>query len=726
MGRAPAGVCLACATLLAVPGVARAQGLLEGVRGALDTTVSSSTVTVTNTVTGEVTTTKLENFFPRLTVNTDAMVFPSLRLSTGGVFETNALFSPEDGRDTRLTRLRPYVELRSTNPVFAPGVSYYRRSDRSSTSGFPAFGLVSEDYVAYLGWRPAGLPQTEFQFVRTNTRDDGRETLDTTRDLGTIISRYSYKNLNVHYLGSSLENVDRLHQVENQQTSNAARIDYSQSFLQKRLLWNTTYNANHIDITTRARGEGGEVEMPVFATAGLSLSSDTPVTARLAPNALVSDGNLTAAAGINLGLPTVGADSQARNIGLDFLNPTEVNRLLVWVDRDLPIEISSAFSWEIYSSPDNLLWAREAVVATATFGPFENRFRVDFRSVTARYLKVVVRPLSVTARDASRFPDIFVTELQAMVARPAAEAEQSVERTTQNFNTDVRFRILEGPALYYEGSYWFNDAGTPGTDRHLLSNGVSVNHRFNRMVGAYGRAALEQGELPEGERTALVTNATLTFEPTHTFTGSLLYTGLDESLDDRSNDRHGISLHTSSQVYRGVDVQFGFGWNFLTRETGEELRDRFVNVTASLVPRPNLTMTVSYADTRTARSGAFSDLPEFHSRRTLATVAYDPVRSLHLVLAAEILAGDIGRTRAFTNVGVNWSPFPDGTLQFFLTYNESLRPLEYGTERNFRPGLRWRFARQSYVDLSYEALRTEFSFQKTETEIVVATLRLFF
>lgn len=724
MSRSPAAVFLWAATLALAPGAASAQeGLVERLTAVLETNVSSTTTKTTDTVSGTVTKRTFDNVFPRLTVNAETMLYPSLRLSTGGVFEVNALFSPDKGGDTTITKLRPFFELRSTSPILAPGFGYYRREERSRVAGVSTLGFVSEDYTGFLAWKPDGLPQTNFQFVRTNTFDIGRNFLDTTKDFGSIISRYAYKSLNAYYLGSSLDTTDRLQGVDTHQVSNGGRVDYSQSFFDKRLLWNTTYNVAHLSLSTESTGASGEVAVPVIPSGGVSSLSDTPVTARLSPNPLLVDSNLTAAAGINLGLPPVGADAQARNIGLDFLNPTEINRLLVWIDRELPREIVDTFSWDVYSSPDNLLWTREATVPTARFGPFENRFQIDFQSITARYLKVVVRPLSGAIPEASRYPDIFVTEVQAFLTRPAGEVPGTIASTSQNFTTDVRYRMMD--SVFYEGSYWFNDAGASSPARQLLSNGVSVNHRFGRMWGAYARGALEQGTEPAGHRVAGVSNATLTFEPIRTFTASLLYTGRNERIDGRPNDRRGVSVQTNSQLYRGIDLQFGLGWNRTTRENGESLRDRFLNLAATVIPRSSMTLTVSYSGSSTDRSGLPGSQQEYRTKRVLATLSYDPIRTLHVVVSEQVEAGETDQRRIFTNVGVNWSPFPDGSLQFFVAYNEALRPLEFGTERNFRPGVRWWFSRRSYLDLSYRKLRTEFVVQTEETEIVSANVRLF-
>lgn len=722
------------ASLLLLPGAAAAQGLAESLRTIVETNVSAISAT-TRDGTGNETRVESTNVLPRLTVTADTLLFPSLRLNLGGVFEFERVLSPDDdiNPDISITRLRPFFELRSTDPVLQPGFSYFRRENRTRIGSAPSLDLVNEDYAVYFGWKPDLFPQSDFQYIRTYTYDGDRRFVDGVKDFGQVLSRYTYGDLSLDYQGNYIGTAEQVNGLETRQWSNAGRVDYGRSFLDRRLQWNATYNVNRVDLTTRAVGDSGQVALPVVPFAGLALVTDTPVTATLSPNPLLVDGNLAASAGIDLGLPALVSEAQPRNVGLDFLVPTRINRFLVWVDRELPADIARSFSWEVYSSPDNLIWTRESLVPVAAFGPFENRFQVDFPDVTARYVKLVTRPLSSAVLDASRYPDIFVTELQAFLSSSAAEAEGTQVRTTQNVNADVRLRLLDTPSLYYEGSYWYNgvDATTPGLPdttvyRDSLSNGLSFTHRFNRVVSAYGRGAYEQGHQVEGDRTATVSNATLTVSPIDTLTTSFLYNGLDEDVGDLVNEQRNVSVQTNAQLYRGVDLQVGFGWNFATRLDGEDYRDRFLNVTASVVPRDDLNVTFNYVGSTTTRESQVAGDLEYYTRRGYLTIAYDPWRTLRLVLEEEVVAVPDQDTRITTNIGVNWAPFPDGSLQFYVAYDDALRPLEFGTERDVRVGVRWAISRQSYLDVSYQKLHGEFVQLTTDSRIFGVNLKLFF
>ena len=364
------------------------------------------------------------------------------------------------------------------------------------------------------------------------------------------------------------------------------------------------------------------------------------------------------------------------------------------------------------------------MVASAVFGPFENRFRLDFRAVSARYLKVVTRPLSGAILDAARYPEILVTEVQAYQTQPSGSGRNRLTRTTQNLTSDVRYRLLGSPLLHYEGSVWMLRVPS-GQDRHTVSNGLSAVHRFARTVSSSGRMSYEWGTDRGKRRTATLANGTLTFDPIRTFTGSLLYTGQRERIGGAPNDRQNVTARVNAQVYQGVDVQAGLGWGVSTRETGEHQRDRLANLNAFIVPRSDLTITANYADTRSTRTGTIVGRPEYHTRSGFLTVAYDPIRTLRVVLAEELIAITGERTRTTHNVGIDWAPFRDGALQFRVAYNEAIRPLEFGSERIFQTGLRWNLSRQSYLDVTYLRIESEFTVERTKSKVLSVNLKVF-
>ena len=245
------------------------EGIFTGMQKSVELTFSSLSTTTTF-ASGAVTKTDTTSVYPTVTLNLDGLLFPQLRLNTGGAFELNKLTTDTDGSETSSTisRNRPFFLLRSTNPVFSPGFGFFRREDRNRSAGLTDLKLINNEWDGYLGWNPDGGPRSQFQFVRTDIFDANRTFQDTTKDFGSVISNYSYKNLNLSYRGAYLDTNDKLHDVDTRQVTQGGRVGYSGSFIDKRLSVNGTYDILHQDLTTTASGKGGEVAIPVTAFAG--------------------------------------------------------------------------------------------------------------------------------------------------------------------------------------------------------------------------------------------------------------------------------------------------------------------------------------------------------------------------------------------------------------------------------------------------------------------------
>jgi len=351
-------------------------------------------------------------------------LYPYLRLSANGLFEkikTTSSTNTTEETDTTLTRIRPFVDLTLKTPIYFASTRYSRREEKVEFSGVSPITLVNEVITGILGWKPEGFPQIEARAERTNIFDKERIFQDRVRDFFGLTMEYEpTDNLMIRYRPSYTDTKNRLTSLETKDTIHNGRVDYSGRFLQDRISFSTSYNIVHSIQETSVSGTG-LVSIGVIPFAGLSSIDDTPEEGALAQNAALIDDNVTDSAGINIGLPPITGDKRERDIGLDFALAQEVNTLFVWVDKDLPAQIAGSFSWQIYTSSDNLAWNFHSTVFPALFGTFDNRFEIAFPSVTARYIKVVVKPLSQSVSGSAEFPDIFVTELQSFVTKPAEE-----------------------------------------------------------------------------------------------------------------------------------------------------------------------------------------------------------------------------------------------------------------------------------------------------------------
>ena len=714
---------------LLFPVVSEAQGLLQGVSGLLELNYSFLS-TKTTDATGLTTKTVTNNFDPRVTLMVNTNIFPNLKLDAGVIVEKNISWSKTDGMNTKsdTTDFRPYINLTLNTPLYTAGIGYDRRQETVNTSGSPGVTTVDEDYNVILGWRPEGLPMIDARLTRTNLFDEKHDVQNTTTDYGLLSARYTYKNLDLRYQGTYTDTKDRLNEVDTKDYLNTARITYSDMFFNNRVSFSGSYNISYEETKTTAAGIGGTVSSQVSPFAGFSLVNDTfnPITLDINP-ALI-DGNTTTSAGINIGLPPLGGDTSLRQIGLDFLVATEVNQLLVWVDRDLSSAsaIANSFSWDIYISTDNLNWNHWAgPILPAPFGPFQNRFELDFPSVSTRYIKVVTKPLSPLVFGSSSFPNIFITELQAFTTKTVQQQlKTNTRKLTHILDIDSRTRILNIPTLFYELSYFLNKTD-PGQTTYTLSNALSANHRFSSIFSGSARVAREDGAEEGKKRWAYVYNASIVATPLNTLRHNLIYSGRIDEIGKESTKNNSIFLQNNATLYKGIDINLGGGINFSTLETGQNQRNTIINFGSSIVPHGTTTITLIYSDTTTNLSGGGLPSTSTSTRRGDLSVAYRPFETLYLFGSWEIFAAKGQKIRTTQNYGINWSPFPQGTLQFNFSYNEYILSENNQKNRLITPSVRWYITSRSYLDMSYQYINTSSKTEKSVSNGVSVNLKIF-
>jgi hypothetical protein len=672
--------------------------------------------------------TETRDFYQRYSLLVDKTIFPKLKFDLQATFEKDLQkfkIGDQDVTDTTNTRFRPYARLTLQDPLYTAGIGYYQKLD---TSRLPTVTATQEDYEAFLGWRPVGFPTLDARYTRTNTYDKDRNFLDNTKDNVAVTSQYSYKGLDLRYFGTYTDTKARVAGLDTTDTTNDIRGSYANSLLDGRLRFNATYDYTRSETNATSTGQGGTVSLQVFPFQGLSINNDTPTLVALASNTSLIDANLVASAGINIGLPPLAGDLRLRNIGLDFFNQTDVNNLLVWVDRDLPAAIANSFSWDIYTSTDNLNWTFFRTVTPAPFGPFQNRFEIDFQNVRARYIKVVVRPLQGAVVGSALYPDIFVTELQAFLKQAVSGTSNKVKFTSdsQVGNAGLKYRLLDIPLLYFDSSYFYTKRNPDGQETWTLSNGLSVNHRLSDIYTVAGRLAFENGTETSNTRTAWVYDATLLANFLRTLTSSLVLSGRNEDVGGNKGTNNSIFLNNTAQLYKGLDMNLNGGYTIITQSDGVDQNALLLSLGANVVPHPTFNLALYVSDSWTDRSPSGGPKTSTEIRTLDLTASYNPFRTLYLLASLQVTddTGQGGR-RTLQNYGLNWSPFPDGALQFRFSYNENRRPEERSYERLITPGLIYKINTRSFIDVSYQMIRNEMATQTIDSNVFSATLKIF-
>lgn len=714
------------------PSPVRAQGILQAISATEELTYSLISTKTTDPA--GTTRTQVSTYGSRTNARINYNLLPTLNVNAGITYDKSFsdLSGDADDTSTELTRLRPYLWLTFRDPVLEAAVGYDLADDTAKTSGQPEISLTRETYNGNVTWRPADLPVTQGRYTRTLTRDGSGALVDTEQDQFFLKSEYLYRGLTAYYAGVYLITNDKIRDLEARQMTHEGKLQYATTLFDGRVSFATDNRMRYTEsITDTARSGFAGVDSPFLfslpAVAGLSSLDNTPGDGPpLGPNPALIDADTVSPAGIQL---AGGVDRTRRNLGLDFGTAVAVNRIHVWVVADgsgvLPVDLSAFFSWEVYTSTDNLNWSLQATIASAPLSPFDRRFQIDFPSVSTRYIKVVTQPLVAPLPLSFGGVNVFITEVQAFVDRsaPGGGGQQRLTQTVRSHNVDMKVVLLRAPFLYYRLNADYLEFD-PGTDpRYTISNGLFLAHRFNQTFSTTANASYEFGSELGERRTGVLYYASLTATPLRTLTDSLVFSGNRQWIGDARTTSDSLVLYNTAQLYRGIDATLNLGGVVASDEEpgvpALRRREAFVNLGMGITPHPSLTVTTYYLGKLAHLSGGTAEgsgETTIEHRMDLG-LSFTPFRSLSVSAAANVASETGQKTLVTQNYGLSWAPFPDGNLQFSFIYAENRLPNDTNS-RIIQPSVRWYLLarRRSYLEATYQFNTTEAGSLRTESQ----------
>jgi hypothetical protein len=325
--------------------------------------------------------------------------------------------------------------------------------------------------------------------------------------------------------------------------------------------------------------------------------------------------------------------------------------------------------------------------------------------------------------------DIFVTELQAFIQVPAAGVKGKISRTTQLYDLDIKTRILDTPFLFYELYYFYNRldrSGQSGQQRYDLINSLYANQRFSEVFSGKARVGIENStQFVDQKSLAYFYDAAIIADPLRTLHNSLLFNGREEKINGIPNNTNSILLYNTAQLYQGIDINLNGGVVFTKQETVDG-RDFLINFQTNIVPNRKVNLGLNYSNIISRRTGGEQGSSSTYTQTLDFTFSYNPFRTLNLFAFVQYINASGQKDRILQNYAVNWSPFPDGALQFNVTYNENFRTDDHLVERLFQPNIRYNFSKRSYVELSYQLIRSSSNIQKIDSNLISTTVKIFY
>jgi len=684
-------------------------------------TTSSSQTTLKST--DEQIDTEFTSFDQRYNLDFTKSLFPYLTFAAGSFYQRNEITTSSQNIETEIkeNRISPFLEMNLSNPYYKAGFAYRKTKVEEQTTGQTKTQSDRDQYTATMGMTPMGLlPRWNMVYTRSITSDEP-ETVNQQEDLLNFTTQYTlFPDLNLDYSYTRTDTDNRLRDFKTTEQTHFGKITYSHNFLQNLLSLNSGYSINY---NTLEFPGTATVERPMLRSTGLSSLDMTPTDGpALAPTPTLIDGDLTASTGLDLGLG--GDESTFTNIGLDFGFAVDVNILRIWVDRRPTDQIANSFAWSVYTSPDNLdtsTWTLVTTVAPATFGVFDNRFEITFPTVNTRFIKVVTTALSPSTPGASSFPNIFITEMEALASKSGVAISKETTTINHNFNFNLQGRLGQKTTLSYNLYYTLRTEDPSDLERDQMTNGFYLNHIFTPIFSA--NASVQRTDETDVNNKSVndVSSVALRAAWLKTLNQILTFSRRTTSEEEGDANQNSVILRTNAILYRGWDAFLDVGYNWDEQVDSTQSTSRIIKSGTNVTPLDKLTFNLNYTYKETDQQDVQGDT-QIETQIDLQGF-YVPFSNLSLFAKISIVdKPTISDT--FQNYSINWSPFAQGDLQFFFTYNEVLRSESNQTEKTIGPGARWTITRNLTLDLAYTSSTTENVLLKTDTESFIAEFKI--
>ncbi len=707
----------------------------------------SHTNTKSDSGNGNLSSTTTNDFLQQYTLTLKKTLFPNLQLFANGIFQNDFLKNKVDGEETttRTKTFQPLVTLTLNSSPLTAALTYNRLQITTNTSGQGRQTLINNNYSGLITYKPAGLPELDLTGQRTETYDAQKAFQDTIVNRFVVGSKFApLKGLDLSYQFTYNDSKDKLQNTDSTQISNEGRFTYWHSFFNNRVSLTADGNISRQDTTASIGAGSNGLLVSLFPASGLYAADstvDSPLGVDLPPHTpandamkstpfLINGGDFIGNVGkLNIGFPqTNPADNNPRDLGVAFAAPTEVDTIYVTVNQDIN-SIATSYSWDVYISSDPNIgtgvnptatqqWTLYQPAATFTFSQLDRTFRITFQKVTTQFIKVVTRPLSVPASiPGVDVNNILVSQIQAFDTATSSQAAKFKTATTsQTYNLNIRTRILDSPAIYYDASAFYSRTsnsgsgfivGQPSLTTYIITNGLSGAYKFNPVFSANGRVAREDSYGLQGTGVAYITNASVTAIPLPTLTDSVVYSTRKETLGGKPNDTSSVFLTNLAELYKGINLSLSGGLSWSTSTSMQKNTSQIFTSTLSLIPYKVLTINGDFSWTNSKTTGG--GLPDVETIATRSDIAitYTPFPTLSLFGSYGVFSGVNVQQTTLTSYGANWSPFPDGTLLFTFTYNQNLSSLNSTKDTLIVPSLRWNISKYAFLTVSYLVFKSQ-------------------
>lgn len=711
----------------------------DSMRFLTDQEYSNSTSSTKNKATGEITESDYSLYSQLYTLDLSKELSPAIVFNGGGLFALDSTKTETDGLglESKDRSISPYGELRLSTPILQAGTGFRRTEFKETASLMESTRRYSDQYTGTLDWKPVELPRVTLNYNRSLNYDEPLTT-DSAVDSLELNSKYSYKDFSFDYRHAETDSLQKLTDSETLYVSDTGSVFFTHLYNENTVSVNagTKYKRDTVEFS----GTGARlVDASGSGISFYNLNDATPTSS------LPEDFTLGGITAVNL----LSSSPQQLSFGLDLGSDTEVDTVYVGVapavppdNQASPSEIAGiahlfAWSWSVYSSDDQTIWTKQDLLLPASYNIFENRFELSFVGLKSRYLKVVITPLNPTD-PAVGLPASKEIRLSTIVPKRTLPADTSeFLSTTWNSNLGVNWKMSERTSSGYDMSYRQEEAKPFGERRTLLNNGAYLRHMFNKIFS--GNMRLNRAELSENDGSDTVGTVSHTYSAAlaghylETFNQALIYSyGHTDDDEEGVSSTNSLVLRNNLGLYQGwsMNLDNGYSWQYPTQ--GGKTTNTFARLSTSITPNRWMHVLLDYGISWISQAESSLILgqtggTEIRRQTGGMLLSWMPIASLSLSGDLSFTDEDGDTSDSYTRqmYGVNWSPFPDGTLQFSLTCGDS-QDTDGVKSTSLSPALKWQATRNTLLTLQYSDGVFEDEREETEFKNITLTLRIYY
>lgn len=573
-----------------------------------------------------------------------------------------------------------------------------------------------------LEWRPFNLPRFELRGQRNET-DNQSAGLALTEDFLNGAVSYEWRGLVAKVEERYDRALDPNSGYDRKNTSHLGELSLTTTALGGRFSVAGLGSVRLSNIDERATGgRPTSVPIPVALTRAFFSVDDTPTDGRdhpLSPRPALTDGNLSASAGISLGPDSVSFQNLAFDLGRS--DRVDEIRIVVRDPAGNPIRNSGGpVSWDLYGSEDGQLWT--PILSDTTWNAPLSYYGVTFDLSTARWFKVVNFGVNVEAT--------LVTELQAYSHRDLGpEGRRTGTQDQYNATTTVSYQPTRNLILGYTGSYnqLKEDITTYAPiEARATEHTVLAQYSFFRNFALRTQYVRRDAETFTGQTDSANTWTTFVdWTPTRQLRTSLELARDEQVLGTTAFTIDTRAVHVSAAVVRALHVLLDVGTQTQSfTSDGTTANRQFANFTANaqLLRSLRFTLLGSLQSTDTdSLDPAVQLLGPSRDQRVSGELLWRPGRQLTLSTRMGWVSG--GALSGFTQrLHVEWYPFGDGTLSLGGSYDEDIDPMldRRASRLVFNP--RWIMNRWATFDIQYTSVSSRFGSLTDKQQTLFATL----